>query len=160
MRGEYAADERGWLGFGRVGSLRISREQPMCIRGPLRLHLREPGRTCVRPENGWLWPCVAEAWPCVSGCVSSASCVSSPLSDFAATDLPQPVLIPKQLWFGIYRYLLVIKPVRNFAFNFYKRNPYNQQYNLSINNKGTGTHLYAHTVNCILTLRAPDTPVS
>jgi hypothetical protein len=30
-------EERGWSGFGRVGSLRIYREQPRCIRGPLGL---------------------------------------------------------------------------------------------------------------------------
>jgi hypothetical protein len=28
-------DERGWLGFGRVRFLRMYREQPRCIRGPL-----------------------------------------------------------------------------------------------------------------------------
>jgi hypothetical protein len=33
----------GWLGFGRVGFLRIYREQPRCIRGPLGLNLRELG---------------------------------------------------------------------------------------------------------------------
>jgi hypothetical protein len=43
LRGGRAVDERGWSGFGRVGFLRIFREQPRCIRGPLGLNLRELG---------------------------------------------------------------------------------------------------------------------
>jgi hypothetical protein len=35
LRGGHAVDERGWSGFGRVGFLRIYREQPRCIRDPL-----------------------------------------------------------------------------------------------------------------------------
>ena len=41
-------DERSWSGFGRVGFLRIYREQPRCIRGPLGLNLRELGGGALR----------------------------------------------------------------------------------------------------------------
>ena len=69
--GGHAVEERGWLGFGRVGFLRIYREQPRCIRGPL--GFKSPGalansprrarrRRRVRLLGSWYGPEVALNW--------------------------------------------------------------------------------------------------
>jgi hypothetical protein len=52
LRGGHAVDERGWLGFGRVGFLRMYREQPRCIRGAL-------GHTAVNAVDSVRVACAA-----------------------------------------------------------------------------------------------------